>query len=198
MILPFHFMNVIKGTSQYIKMSKLVFQHVFATLEKYPEIELSVNVDLNDLYHIDMMTLITEYLVKHQADASRLTFEIIEENEIQDYDRVSAIFQTLREYGSKIAIDDFGSGYANYKYLMCLDIDILKIDGSLIQELHSHEEHAMLVLDSLKNLADTFGYMLVAEFVSNEEIYKKVKHLGIGYSQGMYLGEPRPINEYLS
>ena len=198
LISPFQFMQLIKGTSQYIKMSKLVLSGVFRTLEQYPQIEISMNLDLDDLYNIDMMKLINEYLVKHQAYAPRLTFEILEENEIQDYDRVSEIFQALREYGSKIAIDDFGSGYANYRYLMCLDIDILKIDGSLIQELQTHEEHAMLVLHSLKNLADTFDYMLVAEFVSDEEIYKKVKHLGIGYSQGMYLGEPRPINEYLS
>jgi len=198
LISPFQFMQLIKGTSQYIKMSKLVLSGVFRTLEQYPQIEISMNLDLDDLYNVDMMKLINEYLVKHQAYAPRLTFEILEEKEIQDYDRVSEIFQALREYGSQIAIDDFGSGYANYRYLMCLDIDILKIDGSLIQELNTHEEHATLVLNSIKNLADTFDYMLVAEFVSDKEIYDKVKGLGIGYSQGMYLGEPRPINEYLS
>ena len=198
LIAPFQFMQLIKGTSQYIKMSKLVLSGVFKTLETYPNIEISMNVDLDDLYNVDMMKLINEYLVKHQKYAPRLTFEILEDNEIEDYERVSEIFKVLKEYGSKIAIDDFGSGYANYKYLICLDIDILKIDGTLIRELETHEEHASIVLASIKNLADTFDYMLVAEFVSNETIYNRVKELGIGYSQGMYLGEPRPLNEYLT
>jgi len=196
-ISPFYFMNIIKGTSQYIKMSKLVFNYVFSVMEKYPDIKLSVNVDLNDLYNIDMMKLINEYLANNQEYAPRLTFEILEENEIKDYDMVSSIFRELKKYGSKIAIDDFGSGYANYKYLMCLDIDILKIDGSLIQELRTNEQNAMLVLRSLLTLADKFSYEVVAEFVSDEDIYNKVKHLGVLYSQGYYLGEPRPIETYM-
>ena len=198
LISPFQFMQLIKGTSQYIKMSKLVLSGVFKTLEAYPKIEISMNLDLDDLYNVDMMKLINDYLVKYQEDAPRLTFEILEDNEIEDYERVSEIFKALKEYGSKIAIDDFGSGYANYKYLICLDIDILKIDGTLIRELETHKEHATIVLKSIKNLAETFDYMLVAEFVSNETIYNRVKDLGIGYSQGMYLGEPRPLNEYLT
>ncbi|TET87760.1 MAG: bifunctional diguanylate cyclase/phosphodiesterase [Sulfurovum sp.] len=197
LIAPLHFMKRIKGTSQYIKMSKLVLKDVFTTLHTYPNVELSVNLDLDDLYNNDMMKLITEELYKNRKIANRLTFEILEDHEIQDYDRVMLIFQQLKAFGSKIAIDDFGSGYANYVYLIKLDIDILKIDGSLIRELHVVPERAKVVLAAIKELASTFEYELVAEFVSDEEIYQIVEALGIEYSQGYYLGEPKPIEEYL-
>ena len=196
LISPFHFMKVIKGTSQYIKMSKLVLGEVFKTLKRYPDIELSMNLDLDDLYNNDMMMLIMERLYNHREIANRLTFEILEEKEIYDYDRVSVIFKQLKEQGSKIAIDDFGSGYANYSYLIRLDIDVLKIDGSLIRELHVVPERTKIILTSIKELASKFEYELVAEFVSDKDIYEKVKEIGIEYSQGYYLGEPKPIGAY--
>ena len=115
LILPVYFMNVIKGTSQYIKMSKLVLQNVFITLQTYKDVEISVNLDLDDLDNADMMKLITENLYENRAIADRLTFEILEEHEVKDYGKVMFYLKQLKAYGSKVALDDFGSGYASYK-----------------------------------------------------------------------------------
>lgn len=197
LISPFYFMNVIKGTSQYIKMSKLVLRDVFITLQTYKDVEISINLDLDDLDNGDMMKLITHNLYENRAIANRLTFEILEEHEIKDYGKVVFYLQQLKAFGSKVALDDFGSGYASYSYLIQLDIDILKIDGSIIRELQTNPERAKTVLRSIKELAKTFQYELVAEFVSNEDIYQMVKELNIQYSQGYYLGEPKPIEAYL-
>ena len=197
LISPFHFMDVIQGTTQYIKMSKLVFNHVFETLQKYPDIQLSVNVDLDDLANEDMMQMLCDNLAAHKEMANRITFEILEGQEIKDYSKVQEIFKLLKAYGSKVALDDFGSGYASYSYLIKLDIDILKIDGTLIKELQKNPERAQKVLASIKTLADEFGYEVVAEFVSEEEIYEMVKTLDITYAQGYYLGEPAPIDHYI-
>ena len=197
LISPASFIDIIKGTSQYIKMSKLVLKKVFDMLEIHKDIEFSVNLDLNDLYNNDMMQMITHYLEEHKEVAYRLTFEIIEENEIEDYDKVNEIFNVLRQYGSKIAIDDFGSGYSNYNYLIHLDIDILKLDGRLIQGLITQKERAREVILSIKRLADTLGYEVVAEYVSSEEVYQEVKALGITYMQGYYLGKPQKIEAYI-
>ena len=197
LISPAHFMDVIKGTSQYIKMSKLVFKNVFSVLHTYPEIEISVNLDLDDLYNADMMKLITEELYRYKHIANRLTFEILEDHEIHNYEQVALIFQQLKTFGSKIAIDDFGSGYANYVYLIKLDVDILKIDGQLIQELLYAPERTSVMLESIKDLAEAYQYKVVAEFVSSREIYEMVKALEIEYVQGFYLGEPKLIEAYI-
>jgi len=194
---PNLFLDVIRGTSQYIKMSKLVFKDVFATLQKYPDIELSVNLHLDDLYNKDMITMINQVLSTHKEYASRLTFEILEDKEIFDYVKVTDMFENLKIFGSKIAIDDFGSGYANYSYLIKLNVDIIKIDGNIIRELKNYPHKTKEVIKSIKKLADSLGYEVVAEFVSDEIIYNHMLELDIKYSQGFHLGEPKPISEYL-
>ncbi len=194
LISPDYFLDMISGTTQYIKMSKLVLKEVFHTLHKYPEVEISVNLDLDDLYNTDMMKLITKQLYRHRRLANRVTFEILENHEIKDYDEVALIFQQLKTFGSKIAIDDFGSGYANYVYLIKLDVDILKIDGSIIQELLYDPERTKIMLNSINELAERYQYEVIVEFVSSKEIYDMVSELGIAYAQGYYLGEPKPLD----
>ena len=197
LISPYFFLDVIRGTSQYIKMSRLIFKNVFDTLAKYPDIELSVNFHLDDLYNTEMMQMIEDMLSKHNEYAYRLTFEILEDKEIFDYEKVNSVFSKLKVFGSKIAIDDFGSGYANYNYLIKLDIDLLKIDGSIIKELLNNPTKTKKVISSIKQLADSLGYEVIAEFVSEQEVYDYMLELDIKYSQGFYLGEPKPISEYV-
>jgi diguanylate cyclase (GGDEF)-like protein len=197
LIAPFYFMKVIKGTSQYIKMSKLVLRDVFITLNTYEDVEISVNLDLDDLDNADMMKLITQNLYENRTTANRLTFEILEEHEIKDYGKVMFYLQQLKAFGSKVALDDFGSGYASYSYLIKLNIDILKIDGSIIQELINSPDNAKTVIKSIRELAAVFNYKVVAEFVSDEYIYEILKELDIEYVQGYYLGEPKPLEAYL-
>jgi len=197
LVSPYYFLKTIKGTSQYIKMSKMVLQDVFDTLYKYPTINISMNLDLDDLYNINLMNVINTHLENHQDISKRITFEILEENNIYDYNKVNTVFNQLRKYGSKIAIDDFGSGYSNYTYLTKLDVDIIKIDGSLISDLLVVPERSKMVLMSIKELADKLNLEVIAEFVSNEEIYEAVKEIGITYAQGYYLGKPKAIDFYI-
>jgi EAL domain-containing protein (putative c-di-GMP-specific phosphodiesterase class I) len=178
-------------------MSKLVFKHIFETLKKYPDIHISANVHLDDLFNSEMMSMIIEELFYHQEYANRLTFEILEDKEIYDYERVNEIFTHLRAYGSKIAIDDFGSGYANYLYLLKLNVDIIKLDSSLIKELKTQPIKSKQVISSIVDLAHKLDCEVIAEFVSDEEIYNAILKLGIEYSQGYYLGEPRLIGKYI-
>jgi EAL domain-containing protein (putative c-di-GMP-specific phosphodiesterase class I) len=178
-------------------MSRLIFKNVFDTLAKYPDIELSVNFHLDDLYNTEMMQMIEDILSKHNEYAHRLTFEILEDKEIFDYEKVNSVFSKLKVFGSKIAIDDFGSGYANYNYLIKLDIDLLKIDGSIIKELLNNPTKTKKVISSIKQLADSLGYEVIAEFVAEQKVYDYMLELDIKYSQGFYLGEPKPISEYV-
>jgi len=78
--------------------------------------------------------------------------------------------------------------------LIKLDVDILKIDGSIIQELLHSMVRTKIMLNSIKNLAEMYQYEVVIEFVSSKEIYDMVSQLGIGYSQGYYLGKPKPLD----
>ncbi len=75
---------------------------------------------------------------------------------------------------------------------MHLDFDVLKIDGSLIKNIHA-DGNAEAVVNNIVTFAQTKGLQTVAEFVHNREVHKKVVDLGIDFSQGFFLGEPGPM-----
>jgi len=192
LVSPYTFMELIKETVHYIKLSKWVIENAFHILKENPGKEISINIDLVDLYNEELMALIRKELYHNKELANRLTFEILEHNEITDYERVSLIFKQLKSFGSKIAIDDFGSGYANFAYLTKLDIDIIKIDASLVKALEGRNERAISVIKLINNLGTAEDIEIVAEHVSSEEIYNILKELGVAFVQGYYLGKPAP------
>ena len=97
----------------------------------------------------------------------------------------------MKALGCQFAIDDFGSGYSNFDYLLKLKIDYIKIDGSLIRTLHTNST-AISIIEAIVYFAHKRHMTCIAEFVHNAEVHEIVKQLGIGRSQGFYLGEPRP------
>nr|WP_297890535.1 EAL domain-containing protein [Sulfurihydrogenibium sp.] len=120
-----------------------------------------------------------------------MTFEILESEGIENYEDVSGFIKEVKSYGSKIAIDDFGSGYSNFAHMLKLDVDYLKIDSSLIKNIHQ-DKNSQIIVQTIVGFAKKLGIKTIAEFVHNREVFEKVRELGVDYSQGYYIGEPKP------
>ena len=73
---------------------------------------------------------------------------------------------------------------------MKLNVDYIKIDGSIIKNIHK-DKSAEMVTKTIVAFAKELGIETVAEFVSEEEIYNKIKDLKVDYSQGYYFSEPK-------
>ncbi len=99
----------------------------------------------------------------------------------------------MRAIGCKIAIDDFGTGYSNFEYLIKLNVDFIKIDGSIIKGI-DRDKNSQVVAEVIVDFANKLNIKTIGEYVHNEEVYQKVKKLGITYTQGFHLGEPKEIN----
>ena len=93
--------------------------------------------------------------------------------------------------GGKIAIDDFGSGYSNYEYILRLNVDYIKIDASLIKNIAT-DKNSQILIETIVDFTKKLNIQTIAEFVHSKEVYEKVKNLKIDFSQGYYLGEPGP------
>ena len=91
-----------------------------------------------------------------------------------------------------MAIDDFGTGYSNFEYIIKLNVDFLKIDGSLIKNIHVNENIRLTVL-TIVNFAKVLGLKTVAEFVHCKEVQDVVESLGIDFSQGYLFHEPEHL-----
>ena len=113
------------------------------------------------------------------------------ETRIVDFEDVVEFIHTVKGFGCKIAIDDFGSGYSNFSYLSKLDVDYIKIDGSLIKNINQDHDH-LFTVESILFFAHRKGIKTIAEFVEEEPIFAKMVELGIDYSQGYLFSTPQP------
>ncbi len=138
-----------------------------------------------------------EFLMKCCKDYNMQNYviiELLESESIIHYETIFRNIQRLKEHGIKIAIDDFGSGYSNFIYLSQFHANYIKIDGTLIKKLLT-EKHSEAIITAISAFARDLDISLIAEFVSNEEEITRLKELNVEFSQGFYIGKPKPFKE---
>lgn len=191
-VAPYHFLNVALEDKTFEFFTRQMMQKVF-NIYNNTSAEISMNLTYENIKSKTMLEYIKNRLEKYGGE--RITFEIVETEEIEDYGVVENFILMIKEYGCKISIDDFGSGYSNFTNLVKLNIDFIKIDGLLITKLLS-DEKARLMVQGLIHYAKNINIKTIAEFVSSKELSECVKELGIDYIQGYYHGEPKDAKFY--
>ncbi len=189
---PNTFIAVAKGARLYSKLSKEIFRQTLEVAEKNPDYEFSFNIEITDIMDPRTSRYILNTLRASNC-AERIVFELVESEELEGNEKVYHFFKLIKEEGSKIAIDDFGSGYSNYAYLMELGVDIVKIDGSLVSDITTNVKNKRIV-KSIINIVHDLGMKVVTEFVSDKEIYQMVVLLGADYAQGHYIEKATGID----
>ncbi|MEA1955472.1 MAG: bifunctional diguanylate cyclase/phosphodiesterase [Campylobacterota bacterium] len=187
-IYPGDFLPYIKHTNIHYKLTKKILEICFNIFSQNQK-QVSINISFLDLLNRDIVEYITENLQNNKPLASRITFEILESDEIEDIDVFRDKIDILHKLGTKIAIDDFGSGYSNFKAVLDIRADFLKIDGTLIKEIATDEKVFQVVRNIILFAKDS-GMRTVAEFVCSKEIYDRLIILDIDYMQGFYLAKP--------
>lgn len=186
-ISPFFFLNIAKKTRLYKDITKTVVSQSIEQLKK-SHLSFSINISVEDI----IAHRIGDYLfdmAQENGVSDRLVLEIVESEGIEEFEAVDSFLKEAKRHGMKIAIDDFGTGYSNFVYLLKLQADYIKIDGSLIKDIAVNKESYKIV-KSIVSFAKDMGMECIAEFVSDEEIQKRVEELDIPYSQGYYHGKP--------
>lgn len=187
-MLPHMILPVVKGTFISRNITKEVLRISYEKLIENPDIKINLNLNPQDIMSESILNILKEY-AKDTNLAQRLGLEIIESEEIINYEESKKNLLELKELGYQIYIDDFGSGYSNFIYLTEIQSDYIKIDGNIIKKI-LHDEISYLVVKSIVNFAKEANIKVIAEYVSNEEIYEKIKVLGIDYSQGYLFSVP--------
>jgi EAL domain-containing protein (putative c-di-GMP-specific phosphodiesterase class I) len=123
--------------------------------------------------------------------ASRVVIEITERAGLGAIDDLRSIVDQLRELGYRLALDDMGAGYAGLASFALLSPDIVKIDMSLIRDIHMDRMRARIVR-ALVHLCHDLGMRVVAEGVENREEATALHELGPLLLQGYYFARPQP------
>ena len=133
-----------------------------------------------------------DLIKKSQVPGNCLCFEITETAAIAQIKQAQKFIDALKSLSVKFALDDFGSGLSSWSYLKNLQVDYLKIDGSLIEAIPD-DEYNRVIVNSINEVAHVMGIETIAEFVENDRILEYLNEISIDYAQGFLTGKPIAI-----
>lgn len=160
------------------------------------DIRISINLLPADICRAGYDRWLLDEIDLVGINPKRITLEITEGALVTDHEAVALRLMTLREAGLKIAVDDFGTGYASLAYLTSLPLDMLKIDKGLVAEIVRREPDR-IVVKALISLARELGLQVVVEGVESAEQLALLKDWGCGLYQGFF-GAPPLTHQELS
>jgi diguanylate cyclase (GGDEF)-like protein len=171
------------------------FSHCLAALQRNAPLAHFVNISGNLLRHPEVVAeLLAEAarscsLNAEWADPKRpIVIEVTERELVDDLAAAHNMLKPFLDFGMRLALDDFGSGYSSYKYLADLPFSFLKIEGSLIRRVT--EPRVRTIVQGIQRTAADLGLISLAEYVEDEQIANIVRDIGIDWGQGYHFGKP--------
>ncbi len=194
-ITPYYFLNIAKKNKLYNHLTIEIIKKTFDFFDGTPY-HFSINISILDILNPATVSFILSRL-KRFSNPRHITFELLESEGIENYDKVSEFIKKVKDKGCKIAIDDFGSGYSNFEHILKLKVDLIKIDASLIKNIDTNK-NAQIIVKTIVDFANSLGIETCAEFVWNESVYQKVKSIGVTSIQGYHISQPYPMEDIKS
>jgi len=187
LISPFFFLDVAEHTKQYDKLSETALIQAIYKASQIDK-QLSLNFSYRDVLNKKLLNKL-ETLIIEKGVAHRLVLEILETEKVKDYQKIIDFIKRFKKLGCKVALDDYGSGYSSFEYILKMDLDYIKIDASLIKNIDT-DEKSRIVVQTIIEFAKKVNMKTIAEFVENEKICKVCKELGVDEYQGYYFSKP--------
>jgi EAL domain-containing protein (putative c-di-GMP-specific phosphodiesterase class I) len=138
-----------------------------------------------------------EILARHVHVASRLCMEITESVALHDLDNTRRFIDQVRNFGVKVALDDFGAGYTSFSYLKELPADVLKIDGQFVVNINAHPANVAIV-EAIVSLAVNLGMKTIAEWAEDAATVQTLAEIGVDYVQGWAVARSQPPERLLT
>ncbi len=189
---PDFFLSSSKELKLYLPISRALLDKAMSDFED-KESELALNISLFDIQSKDFKDWFLKR-VKNHPNPSKITIEFVETENYNDEKELESFLAEVREIGCKIAIDDFGVGFATYTSIMSVKPDIIKIDGDIIKNLTTSND-SNLILDAICYMARLINAEITAEYVEDAATQKILIDHNVHYSQGYHFSKPLPIHE---
>jgi len=185
---PAQFLSAAENSGQLYNIFKFMFEqaceHASESKNRY-----SINISDAEFLNEGLYEFITTTIARHKVDPTLLALEILEYNAISNSQDIKDMIIKINNLGIEFIVDDFGVQCSNFGQIENLPITTLKIDGSFIKNIHE-SVNSQIIVKTIQTFAQEKGLKIIAEFVTNETVYKKVKELGIEFAQGYYFAEP--------
>ncbi len=192
---PASFIPLAEETRLIESIGDWVLGRVLSDAHRFPaDTRLAVNVSAIQLRDVKFPRRVADHLAAHHFPASRLELELTESATVADDASIVSTLSELREMGVRLAVDDFGTGYASLSYLRHLSVDVVKIDKSFIAGVGEIPADSAIVL-GIMGMAHGLNLVALAEGVETEAQRDFLEVAGCDLAQGFLLGRPVPIDD---
>lgn len=135
-------------------------------------------------------------LADHPQIAKYICLEVTESVALYDVHNTRRFIESMREHGTRMALDDFGAGYTSFKYLKDLCAQYIKIDGAFVRDMLTQPAHRAIT-EAVIDLTHRLGMQAIAEWIEDDPTLHALRQMGSDYGQGFFLSVPRPIDYWL-
>jgi EAL domain-containing protein (putative c-di-GMP-specific phosphodiesterase class I) len=157
----------------------------------------SINLSGQSLGDEKFLPFVIDQFRMSGLDATKICFEITEHAAVASYSQFIRFMNAVKELGCKFALDDFGTGMSSYGYLKHLPVDFLKIDGAFVKEM-LHDQIDREMVRNINEIGHLTKKKTIAEFAENEDIITMLRGMGVDYSQGYGISEPKRVSSALT
>jgi EAL domain-containing protein (putative c-di-GMP-specific phosphodiesterase class I) len=186
----FPYLDIAKENRIYKEITKIIIEKSFNKLYN-KNINFSINLSIEDILDVEIICFLKNKFKEYKGIEKYLTFEILESEAVNDYKQIEKFVKLMKMKNIEFAIDDFGSGYSNFSHIVNLDIDYIKIDGSLIKNIDT-DKVSRDIVELIASFAKKQNIKTIAEFVHNKKVLNIIKQLDIDCVQGFYLYKSSP------
>ena len=200
LVLPDEFISMAEDSGLIIPIGEWMIRNICSKLKKWEEENLpikkiSINLSTIQLIQTNFVDMVSSVLKEFSVSSKWIEFEITESVFIENEEQVLKTLTSLKNLGITIALDDFGTGYSSLNYLRKFPCDIVKIDKSLIKDIHRDQDN-FEIISSIISLCHKLHKSVVAEGVETEEQLSLLRKLNCNELQGYYFSRPVGENEY--
>ncbi len=198
-IFPEKFINKLEKNKLIYLLDVYVLNSICEILQKwnenkYKKIKISINQSQNNLLNSYYIYLIKKIINKYKFEKNLLEIELTEGIFIEDKNKVKKLEKELHNLNLQISIDDFGTGYSSYYLLSEINIDILKLDKKLFENLENKK--TKIIVQAIVDLTKKLKIKTVAEGIETKEQYEFVKKINCDEIQGYYFSKAIPIEDF--
>lgn len=190
---PGDFLPVFEQYGLMPELDRWVVRHVIRHISNGSRIpRFSVNISSQSLADEAMPKAVALELVSAGVSGAALLFEIDEADSLKRIEAAERFARGIRTVGCGLMLDGFGRLSTSFSALKALQVDYVKVDGSLVRKLLT-DARAEAKLRAIQKVGETMGFKLIAEMVEDQDILLRLKALGVACAQGFGICQPHPI-----
>lgn len=204
MVPPMDFIPVLEREGSVCKLDFYVLERVCQNIQDWlsrgiEPVRISVNFSKMHLKNPNLAEEILAVLKKYNVSAKYIEVELTEMSGYESYETLLRFVQTMHENGVSTSIDDFGTGYSSLNLLKDLNVDIIKLDKSFLNNMEKQEKHRkndVIVIKNIVNMVNDLDMEVIAEGVETQKQAEFLRGINCCMAQGFLFDRPLPHDEY--